>query len=81
MTWRVGVDSGGTFTDVCLFDEATGRVTVWKVSTLSDLGVSVRLAALQGRIDLGVKGQDDKLSVIRMWLSGDESKLSRSLLY
>ena len=22
--WRVGVDSGGTFTDVCLFDEQTG---------------------------------------------------------
>ena len=29
--WRVGVDSGGTFTDVCLFDEETGRVEVWKV--------------------------------------------------
>ncbi len=26
MTWRVGVDAGGTFTDVCLFDDATGRV-------------------------------------------------------
>src|SRR5580698_3755819 len=36
MTWRVGVDSGGTFTDVCLFDEATGRVTVWKVSSTPD---------------------------------------------
>ena len=23
--WRVGVDSGGTFTDVCLFDEQSGR--------------------------------------------------------
>jgi nitroreductase len=22
MAWRIGVDSGGTFTDVCLFDEA-----------------------------------------------------------
>ncbi|MGD9881072.1 MAG: hydantoinase/oxoprolinase N-terminal domain-containing protein, partial [Reyranella sp.] len=29
--WRVGVDSGGTFTDVCLFDEDKGRVEVWKV--------------------------------------------------
>ena len=26
--WRVGVDSGGTFTDVCLFDEEEGRVEV-----------------------------------------------------
>ena len=31
--WRIGVDSGGTFTDVCLFDDATGRVAVWKVSS------------------------------------------------
>jgi N-methylhydantoinase A len=36
MTWRVGVDSGGTFTDVCLFDEATGQVTVWKVASTPD---------------------------------------------
>ncbi len=36
MTWRVGVDSGGTFTDVCLFDDATGRVTVWKVASTPD---------------------------------------------
>src|SRR5579863_6496254 len=36
MTWRVGVDSGGTFTDVCLFDEASGRVEVWKVSSTPD---------------------------------------------
>ncbi len=33
MAWRIGVDSGGTFTDVCLFDDATGRVEVWKVSS------------------------------------------------
>lgn len=30
---RVGVDSGGTFTDVCIFDESTGDVFVWKVSS------------------------------------------------
>ncbi len=34
--WRVGVDSGGTFTDVCLFDEEQGRVEVWKVSSTPD---------------------------------------------
>ena len=33
MVWRIGVDSGGTFTDVCLFDETTGRIAVWKVSS------------------------------------------------
>src|ERR1700677_648057 len=36
MTWRVGVDSGGTFTDVCLFDDETGRIDVWKVSSTQD---------------------------------------------
>ena len=37
MAWRIGVDSGGTFTDVCLFDDATGAVAVWKVpSTPAD---------------------------------------------
>ena len=30
---RVGVDSGGTFTDVCMFDEGTGEIHVWKVSS------------------------------------------------
>jgi N-methylhydantoinase A len=34
--WRVGVDSGGTFTDVCLFDEASGKVEVWKVPSTPD---------------------------------------------
>src|SRR5258708_36559621 len=36
MAWRVGVDSGGTFTDLCLFDDATGRVEVWKVNSTPD---------------------------------------------
>ena len=36
MAWRVGVDSGGTFTDLCLFDEDTGRVEVWKVPSTPD---------------------------------------------
>lgn len=33
MSWRIGVDSGGTFTDVCLFDDSSGKVEVWKVSS------------------------------------------------
>ncbi len=36
MAWRIGVDSGGTFTDVCLFDDATGAVAVWKVPSTPD---------------------------------------------
>jgi N-methylhydantoinase A len=34
--WRVGVDSGGTFTDICLFDETDGRVEIWKVASTPD---------------------------------------------
>jgi len=36
MAWRIGVDSGGTFTDVCLFNDLTGEVTIWKVSSTPD---------------------------------------------
>ncbi|MCC7284411.1 MAG: hydantoinase/oxoprolinase family protein [Acetobacteraceae bacterium] len=34
--WRIGIDSGGTFCDVALFEEETGRVAVWKVSSTPD---------------------------------------------
>jgi N-methylhydantoinase A len=34
--WRVGVDSGGTFTDICVVDETTGEVRVWKVASTPD---------------------------------------------
>src|SRR3984893_17448825 len=34
--WRVGVDSGGTFTDICLFEEAEGRLEIWKVPSTPD---------------------------------------------
>jgi N-methylhydantoinase A len=33
MVWRIGVDSGGTFIDICLFDEKSGHIAVWKVSS------------------------------------------------
>lgn len=33
MSWRVGIDIGGTFTDVALVEEATGRVGIAKVPT------------------------------------------------
>lgn len=36
MSLRIGVDTGGTFTDVCAFDEAAGRVHVRKVSSTPD---------------------------------------------
>ena len=33
MAWRIGVDIGGTFTDVVLVDEETGHIGAAKVST------------------------------------------------
>jgi N-methylhydantoinase A len=42
MAFRIGVDSGGTFTDVCLLDEASGQVSVWKLpSTPSDPSIAI----------------------------------------
>ena len=32
-TYRLGVDTGGTFTDLCLLDESSGRLEVAKVSS------------------------------------------------
>ncbi len=53
MAWRFGVDSGGTFTDVCLFDDETGRVEVWKVSSTPDdpsLGIAAGIAEAIERV-------------------------------
>ena len=42
MGWRIGVDIGGTFTDVAVLDEASGRAGVAKVSTTPrDFGAAV----------------------------------------
>ena len=64
-----------------LFDDQGKPQTVWKVNNQQDMGVAVRLAALEGRIDMGVMGDQNKISVLRVWLGGAENKLSRSLLY
>ena len=49
MALRVGVDSGGTFTDICLFDDETGRITVWKVpSTPEDPSRGIAEGVEQG---------------------------------
>jgi len=55
MTWRIGIDIGGTFTDFALFDSAgQGSVRLYKnLTTPADLSAGVmsgleRLAAMQG---------------------------------
>ena len=52
MAWRVGVDVGGTFTDLAALDEATGTVRLEKVPTTpadQSVGVVVGLTALSDR--------------------------------
>src|SRR5215207_1187712 len=47
--WRIGVDSGGTFTDICLVDESSGEIRVWKVpSTPDDPSRAIAEGALDG---------------------------------
>ena len=59
MAWRIGVDSGGTFTDICLFDERSGRVTVWKVaSTPADPSHAVAQAVAEALARAGAKASD-----------------------
>jgi N-methylhydantoinase A len=59
MAWRIGVDSGGTFTDVCLFDETSGRVAVWKVSsTPADPSQAVAKGVEEGMAGIAVASTD-----------------------
>ena len=51
MGWLIGVDVGGTFTDVYAFDPATGRTEVHKVpSTPEDPSLAI-VAGLEGLRD------------------------------
>ena len=58
MSWRVGVDIGGTFTDVALVNETDGRIGIAKVPTTPrDFGEGVvqalRIALDENGIDAG----------------------------
>ena len=49
MGWRAGVDSGGTFTDICLYDEGSGRLDIWKTpSTPEDPSQGIVDALIHG---------------------------------
>src|SRR5215831_687217 len=51
MVWRLGIDIGGTFTDVAVVEEASGRIGVAKVlTTPGDLAVGV-MHALQSAMN------------------------------
>jgi N-methylhydantoinase A len=47
MAWRIGVDIGGTFTDVALVDEASGEIGVTKVPTTPENLAEGVLGALE----------------------------------
>ncbi|MFD2238254.1 hydantoinase/oxoprolinase family protein [Aureimonas populi] len=59
MAWRIGVDSGGTFTDVCMFEDETGRLDIWKVpSTPSDPSMGIAEGVRQGLETVGAKAAE-----------------------
>jgi N-methylhydantoinase A len=59
MSWRIGVDIGGTFTDVALVDQDGGRIDVVKVSTTpGDFGEGVIEALRMALGESGVEAKD-----------------------
>jgi N-methylhydantoinase A len=59
MAWRIGVDSGGTFTDICLFEEKSGRIAVWKVSsTVADPSIAVAEGLGEALAQIGVNASN-----------------------
>ena len=56
---RVGVDSGGTFTDIAIYDPASGALAVWKVSsTPHDPSEGIVAGVGQGLAEQGFSGAD-----------------------
>jgi N-methylhydantoinase A len=59
MAWRIGIDIGGTFTDVALVDERTGRLGVAKVlTTPTDFGQGVIEGITRGLQDNAIEPAD-----------------------
>ncbi|MGE3149493.1 MAG: hydantoinase/oxoprolinase family protein [Pseudorhodoplanes sp.] len=54
--WRAGVDSGGTFTDVCLLNEGDGSIVVWKVPSTPANPANAILRGVREGFDI-VSGQ------------------------
>jgi N-methylhydantoinase A len=56
--WRAGIDIGGTFTDLLLVDEASGRFAVGKVLTTANPAQGVRTALADELASNGITGAD-----------------------
>lgn len=50
---RVAVDVGGTFTDICIMDEATGLIRIEKVSSTRDPIDGIMAGVAKAGVDLG----------------------------
>ncbi|HEY0213366.1 MAG TPA: hydantoinase/oxoprolinase family protein [Paenirhodobacter sp.] len=50
-SWVIGVDVGGTFTDLCAVDQATGRVALHKVSSTPSNPAAAIIAGIDGIAD------------------------------
>ncbi|MEM7251882.1 MAG: hydantoinase/oxoprolinase family protein [Pseudomonadota bacterium] len=62
MNWRVGVDIGGTFTDVAMLEESKGRLHIAKVSTTPrDFAEGVLQGLSSALRDAGVVATDVRL--------------------
>ena len=62
MPWRIGVDIGGTFTDVALVEEESGRIAVAKVlTTPPDFGAGVLEGLREGLARHGIAAADATL--------------------
>ena len=59
MSWRVGIDIGGTFTDVAMVEEATGRIEIAKVPTTpNDFAAGVLAGLASGLSCAGIMAAD-----------------------
>jgi len=56
---RIGVDTGGTFTDICLYDPGSGWLSVWKLgSTAHDPSEAIVAGIVQALAAVGYEGAD-----------------------
>jgi N-methylhydantoinase A len=59
MAWRIGIDIGGTFTDVAMVEEGSGRIGIAKVlTTPHDFGEAVIAGIRQGMAEQGIAAAD-----------------------
>ena len=59
MSWRIGIDTGGTFTDLVALNDVTGEEKVFKTSSTPDDPSRAFLTAIEGVLDeIGTSASD-----------------------